>query len=768
MAEHSPSHRDRVRVGQGRTAVPRLTAARSTLAVSLAIVVACGALVATPGSASALTAEWFAGQGIESATFVPFAIQPQAVFRGGITYVAYQGQDYAPYAAAYDHTRGAWSGPVRAGSSRLRRDTHGAPCVWLDAPGRVHVLYGSHSSAQRHSVSRDRSSVAAWRYLPDLSGTYTYPQVVRVPSGSLGMLYRRRPTPGLWEWRTSTNGGYSWSGARAVLRAGSGQSWYASARKGDDGRVHLAFMRAEMAEYGEATGWGRHDVFYLSGTGDGAWTDASRSTRVTSVPSWSAARSSFMVFDSGAAFTNMTMPGSVEGTPAVLYSTGSGEGPGSYVWRFARYVGGAWRHADILPTDHFFDGGTWAVESSGAVNAYLTAGDRPEPKAPARYAGRGGDIVWCRSVDGGATWSKVATISPQVPGAMFNHPQVVEDAHPDARVVFSRWTNRPSSSNLPVYVWGDHGTIGRAHAPSLSRIGGTDRYRVNVRSSFFSYQIARPVPRVFVASGRIPYDALAAAPVADAEDAPLLLVGSGRLPAATISELRRLKPARIVVVGGQASVPDAVVGGLRHAVPTARISRVSGADRYEVAARLAARLGPSDTAVISNGARPADALAAGPLAARLGAPLLFVTARSIPSATARSLAARAVTRTVVVGGTCSVGSRVASALAAPVRIGGADRYDVSRLVEGYGSEHALWSERAAVSSGRAWPDAVSGSQVACRVRGPLLLADDGAADAAAATLRERRALLHRVTMVGGPATLSDAVRDRLRAALAGR
>ena len=54
-------------------------------------------------------------------------------------------------------------------------------------------------------------------------------------------------------------------------------------------------------------------------------------------------------------------------------------------------------------------------------------------------------------------------------------------------------------------------------------------------------------------------DALAAAAAAGTLNGPLLLVySSGSLPGATITELKRLKPAHIVVVGNTSVVSDGI------------------------------------------------------------------------------------------------------------------------------------------------------------------------------------------------------------------
>ncbi|HEU0235674.1 MAG TPA: cell wall-binding repeat-containing protein, partial [Candidatus Limnocylindrales bacterium] len=66
----------------------------------------------------------------------------------------------------------------------------------------------------------------------------------------------------------------------------------------------------------------------------------------------------------------------------------------------------------------------------------------------------------------------------------------------------------------------------------------------------------------YVATGANFPDALAGAAVAGNLGGPLLLVTQASIPAVTATELSRLKPARIVVLGSAAVVSDAVLNAL--------------------------------------------------------------------------------------------------------------------------------------------------------------------------------------------------------------
>jgi putative cell wall-binding protein len=68
---------------------------------------------------------------------------------------------------------------------------------------------------------------------------------------------------------------------------------------------------------------------------------------------------------------------------------------------------------------------------------------------------------------------------------------------------------------------------------------------------------------VYVATGKTFPDGLTAGPIAGMRNRPLLLVPGTSLPAAVATELRRLDPTNIVIVGGPNAVSDSVRNQIR-------------------------------------------------------------------------------------------------------------------------------------------------------------------------------------------------------------
>jgi hypothetical protein len=95
---------------------------------------------------------------------------------------------------------------------------------------------------------------------------------------------------------------------------------------------------------------------------------------------------------------------------------------------------------------------------------------------------------------------------------------------------------------------------------AVTRLAGPDRYSTAVAISKASF--APGVPVAYIATGLGFADALAGAAVAGHVGGPILLVPGTSIPAVVAAELTRLKPARIVVLGGTGVVSDGVKAAL--------------------------------------------------------------------------------------------------------------------------------------------------------------------------------------------------------------
>lgn len=273
---------------------------------------------------------------------------------------------------------------------------------------------------------------------------------------------------------------------------------------------------------------------------------------------------------------------------------------------------------------------------------------------------------------------------------------------------------------------------------------------------------------VVVATGANYPDALAGAPLAYELGGPILLSHPRNgLSAAARAEVARLGATHALILGGAGVVPANVASQLAAAgVPAGNISRIAGANRYDTSARIAMRLkaerggGAITTAFIATGENFPDALAASGLAARMGAPVLLVTPRGVPSQTAAALSALGVTDTLVLGGPVAVPSAVSGRLPSPVRLAGADRYATAVKVAGW----ALDSSGAGfapgtviVATGTNFPDALSSGVLGAVDSATTVLVHGDVPSATRTFLTGRAADIDTLYVIGGPGAVSTAV-----------
>ncbi|MFB2582272.1 cell wall-binding repeat-containing protein [Herbiconiux sp. P15] len=301
-------------------------------------------------------------------------------------------------------------------------------------------------------------------------------------------------------------------------------------------------------------------------------------------------------------------------------------------------------------------------------------------------------------------------------------------------------------------------------ADAPERIGGADRYEVSALISQETFDSAVAV--AYVASGAVFADALSASAVAGSRQAPVLLVSATGIPPAIATELTRLKPARIVVVGGEATVTAETLKALEAFSPI--VGRVAGTDRYEVSARISGSVfAPARPVVfVASGAVFPDALSGSAAAGALGGPVLLTTKDSIPPVVLTELNRLTPERIVVMGGEATVSETVVKALAeiAPTsRRAGADRYEVSaRAAAGF----VTGLDTVYVASGAVFPDALSGSAAAILDKAPVLLVQQGGIpDSVADELA--RLSPQNIVVLGGTATVGDEVLTELASFLPG-
>ncbi len=296
----------------------------------------------------------------------------------------------------------------------------------------------------------------------------------------------------------------------------------------------------------------------------------------------------------------------------------------------------------------------------------------------------------------------------------------------------------------------------------VDRISGANRFATAVAISQASFPSPAAVPYVFIATAFNYPDALAAGPLAAKLGGPLLLTATDSLPSEVATEVARLNPAKIVIIGGPNAVSAAVASQLAAIQPN--VDRIQGADRYATGRDVVSSgFATADEVWIATGQNFPDALSAGAVGAGTGYPVVLVngSASSVDAATLALLNTLSPLRIKIAGGTVAVSAGIATQLitqfpsATVERFAGSDRYETSLAINAQAYSD---TDYVLLATGTGFPDALAGAPYAGLLGSPLLVVPPTCVPAES-RLQIDRVTAGQVLLLGGPAALSSAVFD---------
>ena len=269
----------------------------------------------------------------------------------------------------------------------------------------------------------------------------------------------------------------------------------------------------------------------------------------------------------------------------------------------------------------------------------------------------------------------------------------------------------------------------------IQRLSGNDRY--DTMGEIVEEAYPNPTDTVIVASGDNFPDALAASGLSGLAGAPVVLTNSYRLSARADGQISRLKPGKVIVIGGKSAVSDTVVNQIEKRVaPEAKIVRISGDTRRDTANEIFAQAKKQtgvnwkdDTAVIATGENFTDALSISALAYQNRYPVFLSGKTGLDTSTVKDIKGYGFSNIVIAGGSAAVPNSVIAQLKSAgvsesniVRLGGATRYQTSLEIAKYADKKlSLRPATPVFATGENFPDALAGGVLAGEKVAPLLL-----------------------------------------------
>lgn len=362
------------------------------------------------------------------------------------------------------------------------------------------------------------------------------------------------------------------------------------------------------------------------------------------------------------------------------------------------------------------------------------------------------------TVDGATAKQQVTNVyradvnaAHKLPNFAYRGFDVTFNVSAGSHVVCMTVLNYPRDTYTPA---GSCQTVTSKGALTSTRIEGGDRYESAAAVARAAFPVSAPV--VVVASGESFPDALASGPVAAKLGGPLLLTQGTALTAPTKAEISRLKPSKIIVSGGTASISDSVLAELKKVAGT--VVRVSGADRYETSRKLVSyAFSSASVAFVASGDTFPDGLSAGAGAAGRGAPLLLVSSGPTAADAATASLAKSLKSTAVrvVGGTVVVSTTTVNTIKAVVsdtqRVAGADRFLTSvAIAKNY---FPAATPQVFVVNGLNFPDGLVAAPLAAVKKAPVYLSPGYCLNREALTDLDRLGA-SQLTLIGGTTSLN--------------
>lgn len=207
-------------------------------------------------------------------------------------------------------------------------------------------------------------------------------------------------------------------------------------------------------------------------------------------------------------------------------------------------------------------------------------------------------------------------------------------------------------------------------------LAGSNRHSTAVQVSQKGWSSAENV--VLVNDSAIA-DALAATPLAEELNAPILLTGKNKLNSTTKSEIERLGAKNIYLIGGESVLSDNLSAEI-----SGRTYRISGSSREKTALAIAKKineLNPVKTIAVVNGTTGlADAVSIASVAAEKGMAIILSNPKSGISTSKDFINSTGIEKSYVIGGDKAVSDYVMSSLPGAERVSGSNRNDTNAKV----------------------------------------------------------------------------------------
>ena len=296
---------------------------------------------------------------------------------------------------------------------------------------------------------------------------------------------------------------------------------------------------------------------------------------------------------------------------------------------------------------------------------------------------------------------------------------------------------------------------------SIKRIGGKNRIETSLLISNFINESAE---KVILANSKDYADGLSAASITFGEY-PVLLVDN-YLDENIINEILRLQAKEVIILGGKSSVNENIEQKLQNISSLEKITRISGANRYETAVNISMK-STNTNLIFASGENFPDALSSTILTTYNSD--LLLTAKNNLSDPAKDLLNNFNGDTInIVGGTNSISNDLYNIIKNTAkinniqRLSGSNRFSTSIVV----AEKINTSNTIIIASGENFPDVLSASTLSQKIKSPILLVSKNIIDDSVINYIKNNNF-SKAIILGGNNTISDNTSNNIKRLLNG-
>ena len=268
----------------------------------------------------------------------------------------------------------------------------------------------------------------------------------------------------------------------------------------------------------------------------------------------------------------------------------------------------------------------------------------------------------------------------------------------------------------------------RKTSSPITELTGSDRYETAVKISKEGWKNGSD--KVVIINGDVSIDGIISTPLATTYNAPILLVEKNNVPNSVKSELKRLNPKDIIIIGDENAISKTTTNQIKSTVNASQ-TRLNGSNRYETSLLIAKEIDKNhdvEKVYITNAnGGEVDALTIAAKAGQDKQPIILTDKNSITDNTYKWLKSEDLQNAYFIGGPQMISTNVINKVnditkdnVTNNRVYGADRHETNaNVIKKFYTDDEL--EAVLVAKSDVLVDALAAGPLAANLKSPILI-----------------------------------------------